>query len=167
MVAQLTIRQATSPDDLAQLRDLLRKYILWAFTLEEGSEEAPTFRNVEEELAGLPGPYAPPVGRLLIATSGATVVGCVCLKPVDSETAEVKRLYVAPSARGSGAGKALIESLVEEARKIGYQRIILDSHHTMTAAHAVYEAAGFRRVAPWEGFPEHLKPIVVFMEMAL
>ena len=118
-------------------------------------------------LAALPGPYAPPDGRFLIASHDGSVVGCIALRRHDATDAEVKRLYVSPCARGLRLGTRLVEQLIEEARAIGYRRIVLDSHITMRPAHEIYRAAGFRDIEAPPDFPEHLEPRVVFMSMDL
>lgn len=163
----LSISQVRAQSEIRDARDLLREYTAWAFTLEAGSERAPTFQGLEEELAALPGIYAPPTGRLLIAMHDGQAAGCVALKGHDATTAELKRLYVRPSFRGLDIGRRLVAALVSEARAMGYRRVILDSHASMTKAHELYEAAGFRRVGPPPGFPEELKAVVVFMELTL
>lgn len=163
----VAIGQVASEAEIAAARGLLREYTSWAFTLIEGSEEAPTFQGIEEELATLPGIYVPPHGRLLLAKHQGEAAGCVCLKRHDDETSEVKRLYVSPRKRGLAVGTLLIERLVKEARQAGYRRIVLDSHVSMTKAHAIYEAAGFRRVPTPVDFPQHLHGIAIFMECDL
>ncbi len=163
----LVISQVTTPSEIGDVQGLLREYTAWAFTLTEGSEQAPTFQGLEEELATLPGIYSPPAGHLLIAMSAGKPAGCIALKPHHGSTAELKRLYVRPSFRGQNLGSHLVAKLIEEARRSGYRRLILDSHASMTKAHEIYMAAGFRRIEPPEDFPQHLKPLVVFMEMPL
>jgi putative acetyltransferase len=163
----LTIGQVSTAAEIAAIGDLLREFTAWAFALDPASDVAPTFEGLEEELASLPGIYAPPAGRLLLATWDGDPVGSIALKPHDETVAELKRLYVRPSARGHAIGRHLVERLIAEARTCGYQRFVLDSYHTMTRAHALYEAAGFRSVPAPDDFPEQLKPVVVFMGMDL
>jgi ribosomal protein S18 acetylase RimI-like enzyme len=167
MPSMTTIAHAASPADLAAVEELLREYTEWAFTLDPRSDDAPTFRGLHEELRTLPGVYAPPRGRILLARHDGRPVGCVCLKPHDESLCELKRLYVRPEARGRAIGSKLVAGLLEEARSIGYRRIVLDSHASMTAAHALYDAAGFRRVAAPAGYPEEMRARVVFMERGL
>lgn len=157
----------TGPDRIEAVRDLLREYLAWAFTLDSRSDEAPTFQGLDDELAGLPGPYAPPAGRLLAAVVDGEVAGCVALKPVDTTTGELKRLYVRPAFRGRNLGSLLVGRLAMEARAIGYRRVVLDSYHTMTGAHRIYQSAGFRFVEPPPGFPPEMRGVVVFMELDL
>jgi GNAT superfamily N-acetyltransferase len=161
----VTVEQLKT-EQIPAVRKMLQEYLAYAATL-HGSEGAPTFANVDEELAELPGVFAPPKGRFLVAQIEGLEIGCVALKPIDETTCELKRLYVKPSARGQKAGMALVEKLVWEAREIGYKKIILDSHMKMTAAHLVYRMNGFKDTVARADFPEALKPFVVFMERDL
>jgi GNAT superfamily N-acetyltransferase len=163
----LTIAQVKSDVQVVAVQELFREYTTWAFALAAGSDQAPTFQGLEEELATLPGIYIPPAGRLLLAMYGDEPAGCICLKGHDATTCELKRLYVRPKFRGLNIGWQLVNRLVEEARRSGYKRIVLDSHRSMKKAHALYEGVGFRRVSAPADFPEALKPVVVFMECDL
>lgn len=163
----VSITQAVTETQIEAVRELVREYTAWAFTLAADSDKAPTFQGLEAELATLPGVYATPTGRLLLATQDGTPAGCVCLKGHDATTCELKRLYVRPTMRGQNLGQRLVSMLVEEARRSGYRRMVLDSHKSMTKAHELYRAAGFRDVSAPNDFPEELKPIVVFMELDL
>ena len=159
----LTISQVNSQAEIAAVRELMREYAAWAFTLVPGSEKAPPWKGFDEELANLPGIYAPPAGRLLLAMQDGQAAGCVCLKAHDAATSELKRLYVRPTFRGQNIGLQLVKMLVEEARQARYQRIVLDSHSSMKKAHAIYQEVGFKLTSAPDDFPEDLKPIVVFM----
>jgi len=163
----LTISQVASQAQVEMAHELLLEYTTWVFTLTEASDQAPTFQGLEEELETLPGIYAPPAGRLLLALQDGQPAGCVCLKGHDAVTCELKRLYVRPAFRGLNLGSQLVSMLVEEARQSGYQRIVLDTHFSMKKAHALYQAVGFRVVQTPDDFPEVLKPLVVFMECDL
>jgi putative acetyltransferase len=168
MPAAVAVSQVVTPAQIRDVKDLFREYTDWAFTLTAHLDETPrTYEGFEAELASLPGIYAPPAGRVLLATVDGRPVGCIALKGHDAATCEFKRLYVRPDSRGQAIGQKLVAALLTEARAVGYRRIVLDSHRAMTAAHGIYEAAGFRRVATPPDFPEALKPLVVFMEMAL
>src|SRR5689334_4762501 len=116
----LTIAQATSDTEIEAARELLREYTAWALSIEPDSIQAPTFQRLDEELDSLPGEYAPPAGRLLMATEYGQPAGCICLKPRNSSTCELKRLYVQPKFRGLGLGGQLVERLIDEARQAGY-----------------------------------------------
>jgi putative acetyltransferase len=163
----ITIAQVNSQADITDVRDLLREYTGWAFTLMVARETPPTFEGLEAELASLPGVYMPPAGRLLLARVEGQPTGCIALKPVDAATGELKRLYVRPSFRGLALGQQLVAAIVQAARQAGYRRLILDSHATMAHAHALYKAAGFGIVEAPPDFPTAIKPEVVFMELAL
>ena len=156
-----------SADEIPALRSMMEEYLAWAFSLQQGSEDAPAFAGKDDELKNLPGVFAPPRGRFLIAWDGERLLGAVALKPIDEHTAELKRLYVRPEARGRNLGMRLVSQLIDEARSEGYKRIILDSHKSMESAHAIYRKAGFRDVGPWHDFPAAMAPYVVFMEMDL
>jgi carbonic anhydrase len=164
----VVISQADMPVAIRHVQSLFREYTDWSFTLTAGlAAVPPTFEGFQEELASLPGIYALPRGRLLLATVDGRPAGCIALKPHDGETAELKRLYVRPAFRGRAIGQRLVATLIAEARTTGYRRIVLDSHEAMTNAHEIYRQAGFRTVEAPADFPEVLKPIVVFMELDL
>jgi GNAT superfamily N-acetyltransferase len=148
----MIIRPAT-PADLDEIRALLREYAAWL-------EVDLCFQNFEQELAGLPGDYAPPRGRLLIA-EGA---GCVALRAIDSEVCEMKRLYLRPEHRGSGLGRRLVQAIIDEARSVGYRRMRLDTMPKMDSAQRLYASLGFREIAAYRYNPE---PGARFLELAL
>jgi ribosomal protein S18 acetylase RimI-like enzyme len=122
------------------------------------------FQGFEQELASLPGDYAPPRGRLLVARVGERSVGCVALRPLDAGTGELKRLWVEPEARGTGAGRRLVAAAIAEARTVGYSRIRLDTTPGMEAAQALYRSLGFVEIAPYRSNPV---PGTTYLELAL
>lgn len=123
------------------------------------------FQGFEAELASLPGNYAEPSGRLLIATIDGQIAGCVALKKVDDETCEMKRLYVREEFRGQKVGIALIERLISDARSIGYKRLRLDTFPPIMAkAVELYRSYGFREIEPYTTDPH---PDLLFMELML
>lgn len=137
----LTIRQAVFPTDLQEVISIFREYV-----------SSPTvsldFQEYEAEFADLPGKYAAPEGRLLLAREAGAVLGCAALRRVDESTCEMKRVYVRPGARGRNLGRLLVEAILREARLSGYARICLDVLPEFTAARQLYEAMGFVPAEP-------------------
>lgn len=134
------IRRAVTAPEIAQARALFEEY-----AASIGVDLC--FQNFAEELATLPGAYAPPGGTLLLAGSLDAPLGCAALRPLpsgDYATGEVKRLYVQPGARGSGLGRALALRVIADARAIGYRELKLDTLPTMAAARELYASLGFR-----------------------
>jgi putative acetyltransferase len=137
-----TIREAETASDIAQVRELFLEY---QSTL--GVDLC--FQGFAEELASLPGNYARPAGRLLLASSGSSVLGVVALRPILRTDCEMKRLYVRVSGRGEGLGRMLTEALIKEARLAGYNRLLLDTLPTMSEAQALYRSMGFVEIAAY------------------
>jgi putative acetyltransferase len=143
-IGSVKIRQASSIEEIAVVRVLFEEYAA-ALAIDLG------YQDFAGELAGLPGCYAPPRGRLLIAWVGDESAGCVALRPLAGEACEMKRLYVRPALRGSGIGKQLAEAIIAEARRIGYAVMRLDTVPKLQAATQMYESLGFvRRDAYYE-----------------
>jgi GNAT superfamily N-acetyltransferase len=141
------IRQARTNDDFAQARALFEEYAAWL-------NVDLCFQGFAQELATLPGAYAPPRGRLLIAGSPQAAAGCIALRPIKGDdlsapVGEIKRLYVKPDARGTGLGLQLVETLLQEARAIGYRELKLDTLAHMTGARRLYERLGFAPCSPY------------------
>lgn len=135
--------QAESPAQISQARELFLEYAQsLGFSL--------CFQNFDKELANLPGDYAPPDGRLLLAELESQVAGCVALHKLESGICEMKRLYLRPQFRGKGLGRALAGRIIAEARQMGYQRMRLDTvEPAMRDAVAMYRRIGFREIAPY------------------
>ncbi|MBI1824918.1 MAG: GNAT family N-acetyltransferase [Planctomycetes bacterium] len=106
-----------------------------------------------EELAGLPGDYAPPRGRLYIARAGEKTAGCIALRPLEGDICEMKRLYVRPEFRNLGIGRDLTLKIIEDARAIGYDRMRLDTIPKLQSAIKLYEKLGFVDIAPYYSNP--------------
>ena len=156
----MSVRDVLEIDDNAPLdeaRTLLREYVA-------GLPVPVEIPDFEGELAGLPGAYAAPRGRLLVARSDGKAAGCVGLRPFDTDIGELKRLYVREEFRGRGFARALVSAVIETARAQGYARLRLDTHESMDAARTLYGSFGFREIpAYWE----HPVPNVVFYELTL
>lgn len=142
----VVVREARDPDDMEMIRSLFLEYAA-ALGVDL------SFQNFDEEIAGLPGAYVPPLGRLLIAFDMSHPIGCVALRQIDQETAELKRLYVRPEGRGRGAGRQLASSAVEFARRAGYGRIRLDTLPSMNEAAALYTSMGFVEISAYRHNP--------------
>ena len=163
----LSILQIENAHQIASAKQLVRGYFEWFFALVPGSETDPTFRGWEDELESIPGHFIPPTGRYLLADAEGQAAGCIVLKPISDDTCELKRLFVHPSFRGMAIGQELVKAFLVEARASGYKHAVLDSHISMTGAHAIYRQFGFNVIAAPNDFPEELKNSVIFMRRDL
>lgn len=147
VVKGLAFAQAESAAQIAQVRELFLEYAQsLGFSL--------CFQSFDKELADLPGHYAPPEGRLLMAEYDGQLAGCVALHELEPGICEMKRLYLRPQFRGKGLGRALVDRAIAEARQIGYRRIRLDTvEPLMKDAVAMYRKLGFREIAPYRANP--------------
>ncbi len=142
----LKILQAHTGENLEFIKQLFEEY---ANSLDFDLD----FQDFDKELANLPGEYAPPKGGLLLARDEYKIAGCVALRELSEGVCEMKRLYVKPQFRGLGVGKSLSEAVIEEARKIGYTRIRLDTAPSMKEARALYMSLGFKKISPYRHNP--------------
>jgi putative acetyltransferase len=152
------IEQAESPAQVEKVRELFLEYAnSLGFSL--------CFQGFDQELAGLPGDYAPPHGRLLLAQSDGGTAGCVAMHKLNEHVCEMKRLYLRPEFRGQGLGRQLCERILKEARDIGYRQLRLDTvEPVMKDAVAMYRRLGFREIRPFR-----LNPMAgaLYMELDL
>lgn len=154
----LTFAQAESERQIAQARELFLEYAQsLGFSL--------CFQNFDRELAGLPGDYAPPSGRLLLVEYEGQLAACVALHRLEDSICEMKRLYLRPQFRGKGLGRVLAHRIIAEARQIGYSRMRLDTvEPVMKDAVAMYRRLGFKEIAPYCANPI---PGALYMELEL
>jgi putative acetyltransferase len=137
-----TIRQAETATEIAQVHELFLEY-------QSSLGVDLCFQGFAEELASLPGKYARPAGRLLLASNESSVLGVVAFRPIFGADCEMKRLYVRPGGRGTGLGRLLTGALIKEARLAGYGRVLLDTLPVMTEAQALYRSMGFVDIAAY------------------
>ena len=153
----MRIEQARTAAEIEEVRNLFREY-------EALLDVDLCFQSFEEELAALPGKYAPPSGALLIGLEGDRTVGCVAVRKLDDDGCEMKRLFVKPEARGRGLGRQLAREIIGVARQLGYSLMRLDTLDRLTEAMRLYETLGFRRTEPYY---ENPLPGVVYWELEL
>ena len=151
--------RAPSTAELDEVRALFREYEKWL-------DYDLCFQGFEAELAGLPGRYAPPSGRLWLAEVDGQLAGCVGLREIEPGICEMKRLYVRDFARGRGVGRALAQRVIADARAIGYRSMRLDTLRIdrMRSANALYDSLGFHDIEPYYANP---LPDVRYMQLDL
>jgi ribosomal protein S18 acetylase RimI-like enzyme len=151
------IIQAETPEQMDEARRIFTEYENWLGV-------SLCFQGFDEEMAGLPGKYAPPEGRLLFAIENDQVAGCVASRRLDGDTCEMKRLFVRPEFQGLGLGSSLIDNLITEARASGYKKMRLDSWiPRMGKAIEMYRRHGFYEIEPYNENPYEM----IFMELVL
>lgn len=167
----LEIVTPTSPDALDAVRALMRDFVAWhrqrhaaELDLVDAYFDAAAF---ERELAGLPGAYGPPDGALLLARVDGAPAGCVGLRRLAPDCAEMKRMFVRPQYHGQGVGRALAEAILAAASAAGYARMRLDTGRRQVEAQALYHRLGFTPIAPYYPLPNAVRDWLVFMERPL
>lgn len=153
----MIIKEAVTSWDLQQVRSLLLAYEA-DLNIDLG------FQNFAQEVEMLPGPYTHPHGTILIAIDKGVGVGCVAMKRLSSGICEMKRLYVAPSARGRGWGNKLALEIITVAKEYGYETIRLDTMDSFMEAIALYKSLGFKQIPPYYRNP---LPGAVYWELSL
>ncbi|HSJ32546.1 MAG TPA: GNAT family N-acetyltransferase [Longimicrobiales bacterium] len=167
----LVVQVPATSADLDQVRALLRAFVDWHY--DRHRDDARLIDRYfdgaafEAELASLPGKYAPPDGQLLLATRDAEPAGCVALRGIDRYTCEMKRMFVYPDMQGGGVGRALAEAVLEEARRLGYSSMVLDTSIRQEEAQRLYRRLGFQQTEPYYELPEDVRGWLVFMRYEL
>ena len=139
----MRISEVTSDKEIQQARGLFEEYAA-------GVGISLCFQNFDQELKNLPGDYAPPDGRLLLARENDELAGCIAMRKLEPGVCEMKRLFVRPAFRGRGLGRILVHSIINEARNLGYTHMRLDTlPGRMETAIALYQSLGFVEIAPY------------------
>ncbi len=146
MDATVEIQCVVGGRELAQVRELFVEY-------RDAVGGGICFQTFDAEVARLPGDYAAPTGRLLLARVDGAPVGCAALRSLEARVGEMKRLYVRPSMRGHALGRRLVERVIAESRALGHRSLRLDTLPSMHAAQALYRALGFREIAAYHDAP--------------
>lgn len=165
------IVEPARPAELDDVRSLLRAFVEWHrarhvqdIDLIERYFDQAAF---DAEMAGLPGKYARPRGRLLIAYVDGEPAGCVALRDLGQGLCEMKRMFVPDAFRGRGIGRALATQIIAEGRDAGYRAMRLDTSHRQSEAMRLYESCGFKRIAPYYDLADDVRGWLVFFELAL
>lgn len=154
----MKVLKAKTTRQIEEIRLIFREYY------EELLKIDTCFKDFETELADLPGVYAPPDGTLLLAYEGQEVAGCVALRKVEDGMCEMKRLFVRSKYQGQGRGRVLTEKIINEAVKIGYSSMRLDTLDWLKEAMSLYESLGFKQIEPYDDNPH---PALVYWKLNL
>lgn len=150
------IIEVSSKEEIKAVKALFLEYQKWL-------NVSLCFQGFNEELAGLPGKYAPPEGRLYLVKAGNEYIGCIGLRKISNGICEMKRLYIKPEHQGRGLGKKLVQLLIEDAKQIGYSSMRLDTiKEKMPNAVDIYEKHGFKKI---EKYYDNPNPHTLFMEL--
>lgn len=165
------IVEPARPAEMDDVRSLMRAFVAWHRARHVADIELIDRyfdqRAFDEELAGLPGKYARPQGRLLLASVGGKPAGCVALRDLGDGICEMKRMFVPETFRGRGVGRALAARIIAEGKEAGYRAMRLDTSRRQNEAMGLYENAGFRRIPPYYDLADDVKDWLVFFELAL
>src|SRR5437870_2411593 len=164
------VRDAQLPRDLDAVGRLWLDYLTWGNDELEARHgfRLPVEEAVERDVATI-AKFQPPDGRLLVAFENDVAIGTACMRRIGADTCEIKRMWVDPSSRRGGIGRAMLDRLIAQARTVGYARIRLDSPEFMTAAHGLYRTGGFSDIDAYaeSEIPDEYKSRWVFMEKCL
>ncbi len=163
------VRYAQIPDDLESIKKLWFDYLTWGNNkMQElyGVHPHNPTEAVEQDIQQI-SKFQPPYGQLIIAVYQDKICGLGSLKRINSEIGEIKRMFVDPTFRRIGAGRAILEGLLVESKKAGYKKVLLDSPKFMEAAHSLYRSFGFKDIAvyPEVEIPEEFRQYLLFMEL--
>jgi len=167
----IKILDAASEKYLDHVRNLIKAFLKWH--LKRHLEDIDLINEYfdpkyfEEELASLPGKYSMPSGKLLLAFYNDQPAGCVALKKIDDHSCEMKRMFVYPEFHGKGIGYALAKAIIDEAKKIGYSSMKLDTSIRQIEAQKLYQGFGFKNIEAYYELPDKQKNWLVFMELRL
>jgi len=167
----IKIIEATNEEHLDDVRNLIKAFVKWHLNRHLEDIEFTNIyfdrKDLEKELASLPGKYSIPAGRLLLAFYDDQPAGCVALKKINDHSCEMKRMFVYPEFHGKGIGYALAKAIIDEAKKIGYSSMKLDTSIRQIEAQKLYQGFGFKNIEAYYELPEKLKNWLVFMELKL
>ena len=162
---------AKLPDDIDSIKQLWTDYLTWGndqMQMLYGVHPHNPTEAVEQDIRMIT-KFLPPNGRLILAFVDEKACGIGCLKSINSTIGEIKRMYVDPSFRNIGAGRAILQSLLTAAKETGYKKVRLDSPKFMEAAHVLYRSVGFKEIPvyPEVEIPEAFRQYLLFMEIDL
>jgi len=169
--SSIEIRDAQLPDDIENIKQLWTDYLTWGNdTMQQlyGVHPHHPEEAVREDIKNID-KFLPPNGRLILAFNDGNACGIGCLKSINDEIGEIKRMYVDPSFRKIGAGRAILKALLYAAKEAGYQKVRLDSPKFMEAAHSLYRSVGFEPIPVYDEveIPEDFRQYLLFMEIDL
>lgn len=167
----MIVRRAKSRRDFEAVAQLMRAFIAWHYQRHASDRHIiDSYFDPEKfaaELKNLPGEFAPPKGALLVAEADGQIAGCVALRPLDEGTCEMKRMFVRADFHGHGVGNLLGSAIVDEARAIGYHRMMLDTGPAQREAQGLYRKLGFVEAEPYYELPVHVRDWLAFMKLDL
>jgi GNAT superfamily N-acetyltransferase len=166
-----TVSPAESPEDFEAFGNVCRAYVDWCRERYRDMpwfvEEVFGYQALEDELKGLAQKYGQPAGRTMLVRGDDGVVAGGAYRRLSDTVCELKRLYVANGAKGSGLGRKLSDALISAAIADGYAAMQLDTGNRLTEAISMYESMGFKHISPYQEYPARLMPYLVFMEKPL